>query len=181
MRLHSYDRGFTLLEMIVGIAISSVLLVAVFQFLGKLITFRQSLVERGLKNQERVNLAQLLHHDLMSIPRGEMKFSGDRNQFTRRTVSHETDESKWMDVLVRYRIRNEQGKDHLYRSWRWSDIHSDYQESERLLTAKSITINYRATGQDWHQIPREDRPDAIRISWNDRSTVSPLAPKRREW
>lgn len=174
------ESGFTLIEMLVGIAVTSILLIAVFQFLGDLITLRSRLFERGKRVHQRVALADFLHRDLSAVPRGEMSFRTNRNEFSRRTVSRETPESKLLDTRVRYSIEKENGRDHLYRYWRWSEIRNSFQEGERLLSAPDIILSYRRENGQWHQTPLEDeRPRAVRIEWNKQSVVVPVVPAER--
>jgi prepilin-type N-terminal cleavage/methylation domain-containing protein len=144
-------RGFTLLEALVGIAISSILLVAVFQFATEIITFRDSLLGRGLDDQRKVALAQLLHQDLTSVPRGEMDFSARSDQFSRRTISHEyhNEQRSILDTRVKYYVRSREGNEQLLRQWRWSEIHTRFRDPQLLLSAKNISIQYKLEDGDW--------------------------------
>jgi len=175
------ENGFTLIEVMVGIAVSSILIVAVFQFLGRLITFREETLRRGLEVHHRVAVVQLLHQDLMSVPVGEMTFRADRGEFSRRTVTHETAESRIMDSKVLYDVRLEEGKEHLYREWKWSEIHDDFRKERRLISAEEITIEYRTSEGRWvEELIDEEFPDAVRIIWADRSMTLPVAAAERK-
>jgi len=170
------DGGFTLIEMLVGIAATSILLIAVFQFLGDLVTLRSRLFQRGERIHEKIALGDLLHRDLTAVPRGEMSFNASRDEFFRRTVSRETPESKLLDTRVRYAVEQENGRDHLYRYWKWSEIHNSYQEGDRLLSASKITLNYRTAEGQWAESPLKDvRPRAVRVEWDHQSVVVPVA------
>ncbi len=174
------NHGFTLIEMMVGIAATSLLLVAVFQFAAKLITFRETVYRTGQKTHRKVVLNQLLHQDLTAIPRGEANFEASRDRFTRRTVTYDSEKGRLMETIVQYVIRHEEGEDRLYRRWRWAELQDEYRNVDRLIRADRIEILYRDGSGHWQTRPGRTRPGAIKISLGESALVTQLAGEKRK-
>lgn len=163
-----------------GITVASTLLLGVFQFMSRTITFRRTVYERGKKAHREVALYQLMDHDLTAIPRGEMKFSAQRDRFSRRTIGSEQMHGKVLDTRVQYVIRAGEDGEHLIRRWRWADVQSEYQNEDILLESDQIRLEYRHPNGEWRIRPGNERPRAVRIDWSQGRVVIPLvAPERR--
>lgn len=169
------DSGFTLIELIVGIAATTILLLAIFRFATDLITLRETISRQGNKTHNKVVFNELLHQDLSSIPRGKRLFQAKRDQFTRRAVTVESENGRRMETIVRYVIRQEGDGERLYRQWRWADIQDEFRNEEQLISDKRVEIEYLDDEGQWRARPGRNRPGAIRISWSDSTISVPLA------
>lgn len=163
------NSGFTLLEMVVGIAISSMLILAVFQLMNDFTSLYARLSGISQRDHRRVGLRQILDHDLNSIPVGSPEFEGNKKELFKTTPSREGDDLYLLETRVHYYIETENDKSRLFREWKRTDLHDEFKQRQRLLTADSLSFSYRESSGNW--VSRTDEVDksvqAVRLNWNE--------------
>ncbi len=141
--------GFTLLELLAGIAVGSLLLVFVFQLLTYLTAARSHLKNRGLDHHRRQVLWTILNRDLTSLPVGKRELQGTKNKLSFITVVPESDRHLQLQTKVQYTVEPASKGQKLYRRWKWVDLHDDYQAKELLARGKEIYFHYSAKPAKW--------------------------------
>lgn len=134
--------GFTLIELLVGIAVSSILLMGLFQLLGELTTLRATFREQSRRTHRRVALQRLLYQDLYSLPAKKSEFQGTPDEFYRTTVAHSGDRGLLLESRVHYFTRRQDDKINLLRETRWVDLQDGYENQKVLFSAESIQFRY---------------------------------------
>lgn len=172
-------RAFTLIELLVGIAVSSILLMGLFQLLSDLTQLKAGYREQSLSTHERVALRRLLYQDLYSLPSGKPEFDPGRGEFSRTTVAHSADRGLIMETRVHYFTRRDGDNLKLLREWKWVDLHDSYRETEVLYSGETIQFNYMTESGDVVRRPGGRRKDlsGVQIETDEFTVTVPLATK----
>jgi prepilin-type N-terminal cleavage/methylation domain-containing protein len=153
--------GFTLVELMVGIAVSSLLIVGLFQLLTDLSKFQRQYSNAARNNHRRATLVRILSRDLSSLPQAKPEFEGGPTEFHRTTVATHPTEGYRLETRVRYFIRREDSVAQLHRESRWIDLQNNYTESRLLLEAASMSFRYRLDNSRTVRSPSPER-DTVR-------------------
>lgn len=175
-------RGFTLVELMVGIAVSSLLIVGLFQLLTDLSKFQQKYSETAVNNHRRAALVRILSQDLTALPRAKPEFEGGPTEFSRTTVAVHPTEGHRMETRVRYFIRREDSMAELHRETRWIDLQEDYGESRVLLEASSMSFRYRIDDNRTVRSPspEEDTVKALVLRLPEDDMTLPIREKSED-
>jgi len=168
-------RGFTLLELTAGLAVTALLVLSVLQVVFRFTGMGDRMGEVARDRHRRAVLARLLWEDLNHLPVGDPAVEGDARHFERTTVSYESDRLLRLDTRVRYTIRERGGRQVLRRSWRWVGLQEEFQEPRTLLRAPRIRFSYRGPDGRWFSDVRTPGElTAVRLAWGeDRRLVVP--------
>ncbi|MFB6344169.1 MAG: type II secretion system protein J [bacterium] len=179
----SEDGGFTLIELLVGIAVSSILLIGLFQLLSELTTLRTSYQKIALSSHRKAVLRRHLYQDLYSIPSSKVDFRGSTDELYRTAVTHtsleNSQEGMTLDTRVHYYTRRDESGLKLIREWKWKDLHDDYKESDVMLTAEKITFEYiTETGGTVRSPSRtEGKIAGVKLTIDDSTLTIPVGVK----
>jgi prepilin-type N-terminal cleavage/methylation domain-containing protein len=150
--------GFTLVELMVGIAVSSILLVGLFQLLTDLANFQNSYRTSSIRNHRRAALVRILDQDLTSLPKAKPDFVGHPDEFYRTTVSYDPEEGHRLETRVHYYLRATDEGQQLRRETRWTDLQDGYDDPRTIRTADRIDFRYlTASGATLRSTRGKDR------------------------
>jgi prepilin-type N-terminal cleavage/methylation domain-containing protein len=176
-------QGFTLIELLIGIAVSSILLVGLFQLLTELTMLRRQFATSSSKTHQQVTLTRVLDQDLTALPMSKANFIGRRREFYRTTVAHAPNRNLRMETRVHYFIRAQNNRMALLREARWVDMQNRFGEPEVLYSASSIRFQYRTVNNRTVRSLSENETAAfVTIELPDNTITIPLGrrPDRSE-
>lgn len=178
----SSRRAFTLIELLVGIAVSSILLLGLFQLLSDLTQLKAGYRQQSLETHEQVALRRLLYQDLYSLPSGKPEFEPGPDEFYRTTVAHSPDRGLLMETRVHYFTRRDNENLQLLREWKWVDLHESFQGTEVLYSGKSIQFNYVNESGNTIRRPGGQRENlaGVQLETDNFTVTVPLATKETE-
>ncbi len=158
-----------------GIAVASVLFLAVFQFLGRSLSLSVQRGETSAQRHQRLVLSRLLWEDLNHQPVGNPRLNGRANELSRTTARLETEQGLILDTRVKYQIKETTRGQELVRRWKWTGLQEEFRNPETLLRSKDIRFSYRdATGGWVNQVEAADAITSIKLTWSDGSIITPL-------
>lgn len=168
------EAGFTLLELLAGLAVGSLLVLAVFQFLHQFYALNHRLRSTTREEHVRTVLTRLLWTDVNNQPVGEPNLEGREREFARTTATYQSQDHLLMDTRVRYFVDERNNQQALIREWKWPAIHSDTQPGTVLLRADEIRFEYQLPRGDWiPEVRGGDTVTQIRLHWADQNLVVP--------
>jgi len=171
----SSSPGFTLLEMLVAIAVGSMVLIACFEIWAQTDRLVQLFSSENHNRQLDAALTHLLYADLTNHPQTEPKLVGTQDEIRRTTVSYESEDRRVLDTRVRYQVRDLDDGNALVRDWKWVDLQNQFHNSEQLLTADRISFEFRLSTGEWvNSIPTETKIHTIRLNVDDRNYLFPV-------
>lgn len=142
----------------VGIAVSSFLLVGLFQLLTDLANFQRSYRSSSLENHRRAAIVRILDQDLTSIPKAEPDFVGRPDEFYRTTVAYDPEEGHRLETRVHYYLRSTDDGQELRRETQWTDLQDSFEDPRTLHQADRIDFRYlTASNEVLRSTPGKDR------------------------
>lgn len=140
----SRNAAFTLIELLVGIAVSTILLLGLFQLLADLSLLQMKYEQQSRESHQQASLVRIMNQDLTSLPKSEPDFVGRKREFIRTTVAYHPEKNHRLETRIRYYTRSrEDGKTALLRQSKWVDLQDDFDQPRVLLEATSIDFSYR--------------------------------------
>lgn len=163
----------------VGIAVSSFLIVGLFQLLTDLANFQRSYRNASLENHRRAALVRILDQDLTSIPKTKTDFVGHADEFYRTTVAYDPEEGYRLETRVHYYVRATEEGQQLRRETRWVDLQEDFNDARVLHEAERISFRYlTGSGETIRSTPGTNRQvTAVVIRLTERNLTVPVQPE----
>jgi hypothetical protein len=165
----------------VGIAVSSLLIVGLFQLLTDLSKFQRQYADSALTNHRRAALVRILSQDLSGLPRDKPEMEGQATEFYRTTVAVHPTKGHRMQTRVRYFIRRNDDRAQLYRASRWVDLQDDFSEPRLLYESPSMSFRYRIDDRTVRSpSPDEDTIRAVVLRLPRSDLMLPVRQKSKE-